>query len=136
MNAVDTNILAYSLDAHDDTKRRKALELLTTLPVESTVIPWQVACEIGAVLNTMARDGRFRGDYRLAITSVRTRFRVALPTIAVLDRALQIQTTAGVSHWDALLISACAEAGVTKLYTEDMQSRPTIEGVGIVNPFA
>jgi len=28
------------------------------------------------------------------------------------------------------------DAGVTRLYSEDVQSRPTIRGVTIVNPFA
>lgn len=40
-----------------------------------------------------------------------------------------------VSPWDALLIAACADAGVTQLFTEDMQGRPVIEGVTLVDPF-
>ncbi len=38
--------------------------------------------------------------------------------------------------WDALLVSACVEAGVTRLYTEDMSDGERFESVEIINPFA
>lgn len=39
MNAVDTNILIYSIDAGDEAKRRRALELIESLPAQDTVTP-------------------------------------------------------------------------------------------------
>ena len=61
MNAVDTNILVYSLDKHDDAKRKRALAFLGGLSGEETVLPWQVACEFSAVLSRLVRTGRFDG---------------------------------------------------------------------------
>ncbi len=34
-----------------------------------------------------------------------------------------------------MLLGACLEAGIDTLYTEDMGSPRTIEGVKLVNPF-
>lgn len=136
MNAVDTNVLIYSIDAFDAGKRRRAVELIETLPVAQTVIPWQVACEVASVIRSMAAADRFRGDYAEAVTSLRSCFPVALPQHSTLERSLRIQLRDQVSIWDALLIGACADAGVTKLYTEDMQSRQVIEGVTLINPFS
>lgn len=136
MNAVDTNLLIYSIDASDDKKRRRAVELIESLPESDTVIPWQVACEVAAVIRTMSERGRFRGDAAAAITALRSCFPIVLPQLTTLDRALTIQTTKQTSTWDSLLIAACADAGVTRLYTEDMQGQPIIEGVSFINPFA
>lgn len=135
MNAIDTNVLIYSIDAGDDKKRLRALQLIESLPENQTVIPWQVACEVAAVIRSMANAGKFLGDYAEAVNSLRSCFPIAVPQISALERSLTIQTQHQVSVWDALLIAACAEAGVTRLYTEDLQSKPMIEGVEIVNPF-
>lgn len=83
----------------------------------------------------MATKGRFSGDYRETVAALRGCFAIAVPQVSALDRSLEIHTRAGVSVWDALLIAACAEAGVTTLYTEDLQSQPVIDGVAFVNPF-
>ena len=123
MNAVDTNVLIYSIDASDPRKRRRALELLESLPEAQTVIPWQVACETAAVVRSMASTGKFRGDYAEVVTSLRECFPLALPQQSTLARSLRIQTRDQMSVWDALLVAACADAGITSLYTEDMQSR-------------
>ena len=101
-----------------------------------TIIPWQVACEVAAVLGSMSRSGRFKGDPSEAVASLRACFPIVIPQLSTLERSLRIQAQAQLSTWDALLIAACADAGVSRLYTEDLQSRPVIEGVELVNPFA
>ena len=40
------------------------------------------------------------------------------------------------SHWDAMLLAACKEAGVTTLFSEDMDPGTDYDGLTIVNPFA
>ncbi|MDX2200826.1 MAG: PIN domain-containing protein [Phycisphaerae bacterium] len=135
MNAIDTNVLIYTIDVGDAGKRRRSLELIESLPESETIIPWQVACEVGAVLRKMERLGRFRGDYESTVSALRCCFPIALPGVGVLSRAARIEADTQVSPWDALLLAACAEAGVTKLFTEDIQSRRVVEGVTIVTPF-
>ena len=136
MNAVDTNIIAYSVDADGKEKRLKALALLQSLAPAETVIPWQVACELGSVLSKFVADGRTDTDPAAVIAAVTARFPLALPSEDLVLRGLRLRTAHQLSYWDALLLAACLDAGVTRLYTEDLQSRPVIEGVEIVNPFA
>lgn len=135
MNAIDTNILIYSIDASEPEKRRRALALLDSLPENETVIPWQVACEVAAVLKKMTRGGRFTGDYLETVTALRSTFPIALPGVSVLSRAAALEHSAQLSTCSALLIAACCEAVVRRLYTEDIQSRQAIEGVELVHPF-
>jgi predicted nucleic acid-binding protein len=40
------------------------------------------------------------------------------------------------SHWDSLLLAACKDAGVTTLYSEDMDAGTDYDGLTVVNPFA
>lgn len=136
MNAVDTNVIAYSVDADGKDKRPKALALLESLPPDQTVIVWQVACELGSVLTKFVRDGRTLADPAAVVRLVTTRFSLALPAEDLVTRALALSASHQLSYWDALLLAACLDAGVTTLYTEDIQSRPVVEGIQIVNPFA
>lgn len=48
MNAIDTNVFVYALDATDPTKQTKAREFFRSVfaSTESTLIPWQVAVEL------------------------------------------------------------------------------------------
>lgn len=41
-----------------------------------------------------------------------------------------------VSHGDSMLIAACVEAGVDRLYSEDLDDGMTYDSVTIANPFA
>ncbi len=58
-----------------------------------------------------------------------------LPATSVLSEARTLTVAHSISIWDALLIAACSNAGVTRLYTEDMQHGATFLGVEIHNPF-
>lgn len=136
MNAIDTNVVVYAADADSPAKRLRALALLERLGPSDTVLPWQVVCESAAVL-TRLKDGDRTSDEPLSlITHLTTRFPVALPHEDFVRRALALRQTHQVSFWDSLLLVACADAKVTRLYSEDMQGRPVNEGVEIVNPFA
>jgi predicted nucleic acid-binding protein len=53
---------------------------------------------------------------------------------AVLDHALDLAGRFSLSHWDSMILGACKEAAVTKLYTEDMGSPRIIDGIELVNP--
>lgn len=40
------------------------------------------------------------------------------------------------AFWDALLVAACLDSGVTRLYSEDLPGRAKIDSLEIANPFA
>jgi predicted nucleic acid-binding protein len=135
MIAVDTNIIVYAFDQADPAKQRRAVDLLAQLSPTDAVLLWQVYCEAGSQLSKLAvRQARF--DVRAALMGIRARLRLAMPGPEVADICWEVRQKFQLSYWDGLLLAACIDAGVTRLYTEDMQSAPTIESVQLVNPFA
>lgn len=71
------------------------------------------------------RFGEFLGVWTLAI-----------PTTRVFDGYFRLRSRHSLSHWDSLLIAACQEAGVTRLYSEDLQHGADYDGVIVCNPFS
>jgi len=65
----------------------------------------------------------------------RRHFPLIMPQPRVLDRALDLASRFSLSHWDAMLLAACKAAGVTNLYSEDMQDGMNYDGVTVTNPF-
>jgi predicted nucleic acid-binding protein len=69
------------------------------------------------------------------LSVIRQAFHFVPPTESVLDRSLSLSARYSLSHWDSLLLAACAEAGVTTLYSEDLSDGQTYGPVAVVNPF-
>ena len=109
--------------------------MLDRLSADDTVLLWQVLCEFSAVISKLQSRGLAALDPIDAVTALRARFPLAMPDPSVLEIALGLRRDHGVSFWDSLLLAACIDAGVDRLYTEDLQAQPTIMGVQIVNPF-
>lgn len=138
MNAIDTNVLIYALDADVPVKQQQAIELIDRLrsnPNE-TVLPWQVVTEYLAGLRRWSRLGRIApGAVSGHLQDLLQIFPIALPTPEILTRSLELSATFSLSHWDSLLVAACQFAGAAELYSEDMQSGVSYGSVTIVNPF-
>jgi predicted nucleic acid-binding protein len=138
MNAIDTNILIYGLDVSENVKRVKAQDLLNILMSQAggTVLLWQVAVEFLAFLRKSESKGFLSAERaETSFRDILRLFPLHRPTIDVLDRSFGLRKRYSLSHWDSLLIAACGEAGVVRLYSEDMQHGATYDGVSIVNPF-
>lgn len=138
MIAIDTNVFVYAIDRRDVKKRAAARTLLRQLaaPRSGAVLLWQVAGELTSQLRTW-RDTKRISDraFRGYLGLFRRLFRVVMPTQTVLDRALLLADRHSLSHWDSMIVSACVEAGIDRLYTEDMGSPRQIESVQLLNPF-
>lgn len=134
MNAVDTNILIYSRDPRDPRKQSAANSLLTSLT--DAVLLWQVACEYVAASRKLAQFGYDQSQAMADVSDMRTAWRTVIPTWGVVDVAERLLQKHSLSFWDALLVAACLEAGVTRLYTEDFGDVLRAEGLEVVNPFA
>jgi predicted nucleic acid-binding protein len=63
-------------------------------------------------------------------------FPIFVPTANVFNLSFDFHSRFSLSHWDAMLLAACKDAGVTTLYSEDLQAGMNYDGVVIVNPFA
>jgi predicted nucleic acid-binding protein len=139
MNAVDTNVFVYFVDRDEPLKRAKAVELLDRLAKEDveTVLLWQVAAEFLNCLRRWENEERINRQevlgnfYRLEAS-----FRCVPPAQATLRKSLDLSSRYSLSHWDAMLLAACIDAGVRTLYSEDLSPGTQYESVTVVNPFA
>jgi len=134
MNAVDTNVLIYARDPRDSMKQAAANALLSSLA--DGVLLWQVACEYIAASRKLEAFGYDRAQAMADISDMREAWSTMLPSWAVMDRAERLLAKYQLSFWDALIIAACLEVGVTRLYSEDFDSSARAEGLEIINPFA
>jgi len=137
MNAVDTNVLIYRFDFQEPKKQPLAEALLARLAAEGqTRLLWQAA---GELLNQLSRWVRLAqitpAELQMYFAEVRTMFPIIMPTPHCLDRAPSLAERHTLSHWDSMLVAACLEAGVTKLYTEDMGAPRKIDALELINPF-
>ena len=133
MNAIDTNVFVYAFDDSSPTKREVARSLLAS--VSDGVLLWQVACEF---VSASRKGLPAKSDLAVVwsrLAELRAAFPLVLPTDAMLTRAAELQCRTRIQFWDSLIYSACLEAGIGRLYSEDMPGC-TIEGLEIVNPFA
>lgn len=139
MNAVDTNVFVYALDADEPVKQARAQQLFSQLSQasESTVLPWQVAAELLSNLRKRESRGRISAaDVEAYFDDFLRMFPLEIPTARVFATYFDLHARFSLSHWDALLLAACKVAGVTTLYSEDMNAGTDYDGLAIVNPFA
>lgn len=134
MNAVDTNVLIYACDKSNLRHREIARDVLKQ--THGGVIPYQVAVEFIAAARKLSSQGFTSQAAWSRLKNYLKIYRMALPTRAMLDRAKSLRLDHRWSYWDALLVAACLDAGVTRLYTEDMPGSAPPEGLEIINPFA
>jgi predicted nucleic acid-binding protein len=133
MNAVDTNVLIYAKDARYPQKQNEAISLIDNL--QDGVLLWQVACEFMAASHKLAPLGYNRGEAWKEVQRLRLIWHTAAPDWQVLDRAELLFARFSLSQWDAMLVAACLEVGVTTLYSEDLTAYPRIDTLQILNPF-
>jgi predicted nucleic acid-binding protein len=133
MNAVDTNVLLYVHDPRDVTKQLTASNLLKSLT--DGVLLWQVACEYLAASRKLVPFGYNLAQAYQDVRDLQRIWFTLLPSWSTLDRAQTLVNTYSLSFWDAMIIAACLEAGVTRLYSEDFDAYGHVDGLQLINPF-
>ena len=111
MIALDANILIYACDKADLKRQQVALDLVSN--ARDGVLLWQVACEFVAASRKLRSQG----------------FTMA----GAWHRVLRAED--GWSFWDAMIVAACLECRVTRLYSEDLPGRAVRWPLETVNPF-
>ena len=134
MNAVDTNVLIYAHDRRDPRKQALAASLIQSQA--DGVLLWQVACEYLSASRKLESQGYSLEQAWQDIRDLRSVWTTILPTWRVLDRAETLMASFSLSFWDALILAACLEGGVDRLYTEDFDAYPSVDGLEVINPFA
>ena len=138
MNAVDTNVFVYALDAEEPSKQAKAQELLDQLTQSpnETVLLWQVAGEVLSCRRRWEASGQVTAaDVEASFRDVLAMFPLHKPSARVFDISFTLRAQFSLSHWDSMLLAAASEAGVNMLYSEDMSAGWTYGTVKVVNPF-
>jgi predicted nucleic acid-binding protein len=95
MNAVDTNVYVYSLDADEAAKQAKALELFDQLMLDrnDTVLLWQVAGEFLNQLRKWESNGRLTPtEVEAAFQRLCIMFTVRIPTEAVFQISFHLRS--------------------------------------------
>jgi predicted nucleic acid-binding protein len=133
MNAVDTNVIFYTMDPQQPAKAAVALQLLATL--ENWFVPWQVYCELTNGIRKLEKLGADRDGCRKVLTNLRQKSRIFMPTEGTVERAWHLQERYSLSFWDANLVAACLEQKMSFLYSEDITGYPHIDGLELHNPF-
>jgi predicted nucleic acid-binding protein len=131
--ALDTNILLYAEGANGPDMRSAALSLINRLPADDVVVPAEV---IGELYNVLTRKaGLARDAAREVVLSWRDTYALIGSTAAVTLGAIDLAADHGFSIWDAIVLSAAAEAGCRLLLSQDLHEGFTWKGVTITNPF-
>ena len=131
--ALDTNILAYAEGVNGQAMKKAALDLIERLPQRSLYLPVQVLGELFQV--SVRKAGRSPSDARSAILAWRNAFHLVETSPSILLAALDLAIQQ-FGIWDAIILSAAAEADCQLLLSEDMRHGFVWSGVTIVNPFA
>lgn len=131
--ALDTNILADAEGVNGAERRDEALAMLRRLPQDAVVVPTQALGELFNVLVLEAK--RTRDTARAAVMAWRDAYAVSDTSAAVMINAIDLATEHGMTVWDAVMVSAAAEAQCRLLLSEDLQDGFTWRGVTVTNPF-
>lgn len=130
--ALDTNILAYAEGVNGIAMKKAALDLIEHLPQSFVYVPVQALGELFQVL--IRKAGRSPSNARSAILGWRSAFHLVETSSSILLAALDLAVQQ-FGIWDAVILSAAAEADCQLLLSEDMQHGFVWSGVTIVNPF-
>jgi hypothetical protein len=97
-------------------------------------MPWQVACEFVAASRKLADQGFTAAHAWQRLAEFLALFALIMPAPAVLERTRELHVH---QRWSSGMrrLSACIEAGVARLYSEELPGRK-IETLEKVNPFA
>lgn len=131
---VDSNILVYSRDNSAGWKQKVAQQALDEL--------WQHAC--GTLSNQVLQEFYWNVVRKIDAPLVRDVAREIVEdyfvwcgqtTVNEIREAFELERTANISFWDALIVACARKNGATRILTEDMNHGQIIAGLEIVNPF-
>jgi predicted nucleic acid-binding protein len=136
--ALDSNILAYlagvSRSAEDDDKIVKVRELMSQLAKSvSLIAPAQTLGELFVVLR---RSGASAEEAREVLLEFAEAFGTSASGTRTALSAADLVVDHKLQFWDALIVTAAADAGCALLLSEDMQHGFVTRGLTIVNPLA
>jgi predicted nucleic acid-binding protein len=133
---IDTNVFIYHLDATDARKQAIAEGIVREALIDGKAcISFQVIQEC---LNTALR----KAAVPLSLDAARSYLDTVLApllqvpaSVALYQRALDVQSRWRFSFYDSLIVAAALNAGCKQLLSEDLQHGQRIETLTVRNPF-
>jgi len=131
--ALDTNILAYAEQTNGAIMQRRALAVVERLQPEGTAIPAQT---LGELFNVLVKKARWPFERAaIAVQSWGDTFPVVETSPDIVLGAIELTRRHQLGIWDAIILSAAANAHARLLLSEDLQDGFSWSGVTVVNPF-
>lgn len=133
---IDSNVFVYLFDKTEPGKQNRAKDVVHAALAEgSACISFQVIQETLNVLVGKLKVSVTIEDARDFLMETLVPLWRVMPSEALYAKALEIKERYGFSFYDSLIVAAALDAGCTRLYSEDLQDRQTIDGLRIENPF-
>ncbi len=133
---IDTNVFIYQLEALDARKHAIAERIVSTaVETGNACISFQVIQEC---LNTVLHKAEITLDplgARAYLDTVLSPLYRVSASVALYERALELQQRWRFAFYDALIVASALEAGCKRLLSEDLQHGQRIETLTIENPF-
>jgi len=131
--AFDTNILIYAESVNGEARGRLARDLMARIG-QDVVVPIQVLAEFFNVMTIKARIPAAEAHH---LVGQLAGFYDTVPTTdPLLALAAELAERHRLRIFEAVILSAAAEAGCGLLLSEDMQDGFVYRGVTVANPFA
>ena len=131
---LDTNILIYTLDSHDQSKQDRCRSLLRTIQSENNgVISTQILQEFYVVAT---KKFLVKPQIVKNILHSFENFEVVQVNPLLIQEAIDCSIIHQLSFWDALIVVSAECAKCEELWTEDLSSGQIIRGVKIGNPIS
>ncbi|MBV9140520.1 MAG: PIN domain-containing protein [Pseudonocardiales bacterium] len=132
---VDTNILIYSHDIHDEAKHRAAENLLAQLWTSGLgILSTQVLQEFYSAATRKFRPPLTPTQARQVVGDYSEWCRVDTDPLLIIS-ASRLSEQHSINFWDALIIEAALRAGATELVTEDLHHGRRFSQLTVRNPF-
>jgi predicted nucleic acid-binding protein len=132
---VDTNVLLYAHDIDAAAKREVARKVLSELWEAGTgIVSVQVLQEFYVNVTRKIRSPLSKELARAVVNNYTIWCTETTPS--EISAAFRIEDESRIGFWDALIVSAAAKSGATRILSEDLNAGQSIAGVLIENPFA
>jgi predicted nucleic acid-binding protein len=132
---IDTNILIYAHDVDANTKHDIAKAVLRELWSERAgVLSMQVLQEFYVNVTRKIASPLSKELARLVVNNYAIWCSDTTPI--EISAAFRIEDESRIGFWDAMIVSAAAKSGATRILSEDLNSGQRIAGILVENPFA
>lgn len=131
---VDTNVLLYAIskDRAERAKSNQARQLLTETDL---ALSTQVLQEFYVHATRASRADRISEDQAKGLVRSFLRFPVQPIDSGIVLAAIDLQSLATISYWDAAIIEAARASGCESVLSEDLNDGQDYQGVVVENPF-